>query len=97
MKYRPYEIYWYDSQDKRVGDRCQAGSPAVKEMSCPLMVGSLTKGKFGVYTCKAINRNHQCKKKIFEIKLTGKQIKTTTYNQTGGGGGGVFACPAFDL
>ncbi|KAJ7373599.1 hypothetical protein OS493_011204 [Desmophyllum pertusum] len=43
MGYRPYKIYWYDPQDKRVGERCQAASPAAKEMSCSLMVDPLTK------------------------------------------------------
>ncbi|KAJ7324060.1 hypothetical protein OS493_030233 [Desmophyllum pertusum] len=66
---RPYTIYWYDPQDKRVGERCQAGLPAAKEMSCSLMVGPLTKKQFGFYTCKAINGYKECSNKRFEINL----------------------------
>ena len=70
---RPFKIYWYGPQGKRVGKGCEAASLAVKEMSCPLMVGPLTKDKFGVYTCKAINRKYsRCSIKIFEIRLLGK-------------------------
>ena len=76
---RPYTIYWYDPQDKRVGERCQAGLPAAKEMSCSLMVGPLTKKQFGFYTCKAINGDKECSNKRFEINLEGKQIKTVYF------------------
>ncbi|KAJ7390557.1 hypothetical protein OS493_024595 [Desmophyllum pertusum] len=71
-KSRPHRVEWLDPQGRRAGNECLAGSlPATNDMSCPLMVGLLTKETLGSYTCKASNDYGTASNKIFEINFQG--------------------------
>ena len=72
----PHIIEWFDPQDKRIGSQCQAGSPPARLMKCTLVVGALTNGKLGTYTCRARNAYNYCRTKKFQVGLKqGKKKK----------------------
>ena len=74
VRKRPRDIQWYDAQDKPVGVKCNASIKIrEKELWCTLILGSLTFGAFGNYTCQASNWYGYCSRKLFEISLQGKQ------------------------
>lgn len=65
-------IQWYDPQGKPVGARCLQGTPAVRKLSCRLMLQRVTLEQFGNYTCEAENDYvGYCRQSTVEIKLRG--------------------------
>jgi len=73
---KPHIIEWFDPQDKRIGSRCRARRPLARLMKCTLVVGVLTDGKLGNYTCRARNAYDYCSTKKFQVGLQqGKKKK----------------------
>jgi len=64
---RPHRIEWFDPQNKRIGSQCRAEWPPAARMQCNLEVGTLTKEKLGIYTCRARNGYNYCKTKRFQV------------------------------
>ena len=74
---KPHIIEWFDPQDNRIGSRCRAGRPPARLMKCTLVVGVLTDGKLGNYTCRARNAYDYCSTKKFQVGLQqGKKKKS---------------------
>ena len=72
---RPHIIEWFDPEDKQIGSRCRAGRPPARLMKCPLVVGVLTNGKHGNYTCRARNAYHYCSTKKIQVGPQGQRKK----------------------
>ncbi|XP_022777568.1 protein sax-3-like [Stylophora pistillata] len=92
-------IQWYDPQGKPVGARCLQGTPAVRKLSCRLMLQRVTLEQFGNYTCEAENDYvGYCRQSTVEIKLRAflaPQIVEDPKNQTVDAGFNItFNCTA---
>ena len=75
LRTTPYEIEWFDPEDKGIGSLCRARSPSTRPMNCTLEVGALTEGKPGNYTCRAVNWYNYCSTKKIQIGPQGKEKK----------------------
>ena len=72
---KPHIIEWFDPHDKRIGSQCQAGWPPARLMKCTLVVGALTNGKLGNYTCRARSAYDYCRTKKIEVGLQQRKKK----------------------